>query len=821
MKKSKHNFDRILTIRACLGGALLAYATSLHAADVAKDPAAIAEAGAKADGGYDGFGEILVTARKQTESLMTVPVAVSAVGGKEIERKAVANLMQIAQLVPQVTLQQGNSGNGASFAIRGLGSSFLDSGLEQTVAININGMQIGRGHIIAQAFFDVAQVEVLKGPQALFFGKNSPAGVVSIKSVRPGKKLEGIVRAGYEFEADERYIEAAVGGPISDVLGARFAVRAGQSAGFLTNSAGPGVWVFSPGLVVPGQPIFQNPGNVGRQPSTKTLVGRGTFSFTPDNPFTALLTVQAGRVTTDGPTSLGQAVCFAPVTQPTAGGIPGATPGIPDPYGECRLDRNRVNGRLPEEVARNYPHARSGKPYSYSNVFLTTLETGYDFGDISLNAVTGYFHLKTFGFDLFENSSLSAVGGGNGETAETFSQEVRLSSDFDGPLNFTLGGYYEKSDFTGEVNVMVGLVGIGLFPDPRTGSYHSGTRISNNHNRTTSFFGQARYDLTDTLELAGGLRWTHETKRARSINRFVNQAFPLKDAFFIPENVPIDGRLKDNNVSPEVTVSWKATPDILVFGAYKTGYKSGGFANPQILTPAYNSTNIRFNPEKVKGFEGGVKGTLFDRTVQLQLTAYRYNYDNLQLSVFDPATASFLIKNAASARVQGVEGSIDWRPSDRLSVDAAVGYNHARYRSYTTAPCAVSLPGNCVGAFADLSGQPLARAPDWSGNIGATYDLPLMNDIRIAFNANMNFSSSFFSAESNEPLLRQKAFQRWNGSIRLHQENDRWELALIGRNLTDKVIAAYTTDTIGGSPTQFNVNTVRPREVTLQATIRF
>jgi UDP-galactopyranose mutase len=96
-----------------------------------------------------------------------------------------------------------------------------------------------------------------------------------------------------------------------------------------------------------------------------------------------------------------------------------------------------------------------------------------------------------------------------------------------------------------------------------------------------------------------------------------------------------------------------------------------------------------------------------------------------------------------------------------------------------------------------------------------------MNDIRIAFNANMNFSSSFFSAESNEPLLRQKAFQRWNGSIRLHQENDRWELALIGRNLTDKVIAAYTTDTIGGSPTQFNVNTVRPREVTLQATIRF
>ncbi len=820
MRNFRKMNSRDFAARLLVGGALLVCSANAHAAeDQPTNAAPAAETGGS--DGYDGFGEILVTARKQAESLMAVPVAVSAIGGKEIERKAVANLMQMAQLIPQVTLQQGNSGNGASFAIRGLGSSFLDSGLEQTVSININGMQIGRGHIIAQAFFDVAQVEVLKGPQALFFGKNSPAGVVSIKSVRPGKELEGIVRAGYEFEADERYVEAAIGGPISDVLGARVAVRAGKSTGFLTNSAGPGVWVFSPGLVVPGLPIFQNPGYVGRQPSTETLVGRGTFSFTPDSALNALLTVQAGRVTTDGPTSLGQAVCFAPVTQPTAGGIPGATSGIPDPYGECKLDRNRVNGRLPQEVAKNYPRARDGKPYSYSNVALTTLDLGYDFGGVSLNSVTGYFYLKTFGFDLFENSSLSAVGGGNGEKAETFSQELRLTSDFDGPLNFVLGGYYEKSDFTSEVNVMVGLVGIGLYADPRTGSYHSGSRISDNHSRTASLFGQARYDLTDTLELAAGVRWTRETKRTTTVNRFVNQAFPLKDAFFIPENTPIAGKIRDNNLSPEVTLSWKPTSGVLVFGAFKTGYKSGGFANPQILTPAYNAANISFRPEKVKGAEAGVKATLLNRTVQMQLTAYRYDYDNLQLSVFDPSTASFLIKNAASARVQGVEGSIDWRPSDGLSIDAAVGYNRARYRKYTTAPCAPTRPTDCTGAFGDLSGEQLARAPDWSGNIGATYDVPLMDDIRIAFGADMNFSSSFFSLDSNEPLLRQKAFQRLNGSIRLHQESDRWELALIGRNLTDEVIAAYTTDTIGGSPTQFNVNTLRPREVILQATVRF
>src|SRR5690606_34408344 len=130
--------------------------------------------------------EVMVTARKRTESMRDVPVAVTVLGGDDVERYAATDLTKIGQLIPQVIIAQtSGSGSGASFAIRGVGSSSLDSGIEQTVSVNVDGLQLSRGRLITQGFFDVSQIEVLKGPQALFFGKNSPGGVISLTTVGP------------------------------------------------------------------------------------------------------------------------------------------------------------------------------------------------------------------------------------------------------------------------------------------------------------------------------------------------------------------------------------------------------------------------------------------------------------------------------------------------------------------------------------------------------------------------------------------------------------------------------------------------------------
>jgi iron complex outermembrane recepter protein len=798
---------------------LLAAVMSLLAAGRAG--AQEATAPAAADASDTRLEEVVVTARKRTESLMTVPVAVTALSGSVLERRDVTNLQQVAQLAPQVTMVQGNSGNGATFSIRGLGSSFLDAGLEQTVAVNIDGVQIGRGHIISQAFFDISQVEVLKGPQALFFGKNSPAGVVSISSNNPGSSFEGMVKAGYEFEDRERYVEAVASGPVASTVGVRVAIRASQADGFLTNTAGPGTWQFSPGLYLPGAPIFQNPGFETRQPADKNLTLRTTLVWEPVAQFRATLKLQAGHAANNGINGLDQPVCFAGQTVPRAGGGPGGVGSGADPYGDCSLNEKRTGGALPPQVAVNYPGAQNGQPYGYDDAYFGTLSLNYDLSNhLTLNSVTGYYNLQTWGFDSLDDTSLSAAMLASGEYDETVSQELRLTSSFDAPVNFTVGAYYEHVKFTDETNILLGFFGVGVYPDPRTHSYNMTSRLSPNDNDATSAFGQVRWKIIDSLELDAGARWTEEKKQGFSYNAFVNQAFPLS-FIVLPEGQRVGGDVTNVNVSPETTLSWTAAPDLLLYASYKTGYKSGGISNPQLLTANYATDSLFFKPEKARGEEIGFKASLLNRSMRVQLNAYNYNYSALQLSIFDNQSSSFIIKNAAEARIRGIEGSMDWRVVRDLTMDAAVGYNKARYASYPNAPCNYSNVAQCVDNAVSLTGQALARAPDWSGNLGATYDVPLSSKVQLAIGADMDFTSSYFSDDADEPHLLQKSFQRWNANLRLHDTDDRYELALIGRNLADKIIAAYSTNNIGGPPTQYNVNTVRPREIILQGTYRF
>ncbi|MEQ8516963.1 MAG: TonB-dependent receptor plug domain-containing protein, partial [Chromatocurvus sp.] len=181
--------------------------------------------------------EVVVTARKKQESSLDVPVAVVAISGEKIESQGLTDLNRIAQMTPQVILAQGDSGAGASFVIRGLGSSAFDAGIEQSVVVNIDGVPATRGALVTTSMFDLQQIEVLKGPQVLFFGKNSPAGVISIASRGPSNEFEAQIRTGYEFEAAERYVEGIVSGPLSSTLGARVAVRASQMDGWMENVA--------------------------------------------------------------------------------------------------------------------------------------------------------------------------------------------------------------------------------------------------------------------------------------------------------------------------------------------------------------------------------------------------------------------------------------------------------------------------------------------------------------------------------------------------------------------------------------------------------
>jgi outer membrane receptor protein involved in Fe transport len=795
-------------------GAMLLASTSLawvatsadaQAVDTTK-PAAPAAAPAAPTGAED----IIVTARKRDETLLQVPVAVSAMSASDITRYAATDLTKIGQLVPQVILAKtGGGGAGASFAIRGIGSSALDAGIDQTVSLNIDGVQISRGRLITSGFFDIAQVEVLKGPQALFFGKNSPGGVISVHTNGPTDHFTGYMRAGYEFKANERYVEGAVAGPITDTLGFRIALRGDAMAGYIKNVAGE--------LAVPSDPTHPSPGAAhSRDPGTHEFLGRGTLAWKPSSRFDANLKIFGDKLKDHGETGGNDLKCSGhPQTLDLLSGT-----FVTDPYGDCKINGVRTLGALNPEIAANYPKSNGGVPYTQYHAFLTSLTMNYHLDKATITSVTGYWHYRNDSFDNFANDSSPTVFGANLDDSKAFTQELRLNTSFEGPLNFAFGAYYEDSKRDTRGNGFIGDVG----PDPRNGQTNNWQLLSFNKGKTYSAFGQAIYNILPNLELAGGVRWTREVKHTTLGNSFVNEniaALGLVEA----EGDFSSGKFSDTNWSPEATLTWHPTRNTTLYAAYKTGYKSGGFSNPSILSPGQNADNLSFKPEHTRGGEIGAKGSLMGGKLAINAAIYRYTYKGLQLTSFNPTPPSFTIKNAASARTTGVEVDSSYSITRDFQIRASVGYNDAKYLSFD-APCysGQTAATGCTGANGtqDLTGTRLVRAPKWSMTGGFTYDMPLGNgDMKLGFSSDANYTSGYWLLENQNPNGYQKGFARLNASIRLHEADDRWEFAFIGRNLTNKYYAVAGSEKAFGTPDEIAVTIGRPRELVLQGTYKF
>src|SRR5690606_26612509 len=178
-----------------------------------------------------------VTARRRSESIQDVPVAITSLTPEQLEKNMATDLSKIGEVAPQVIIGRASNGTGGFLTIRGISSATSDAGLDQSVSVSVDGVPMSRGRVINSTVYDLAQVEVLSGPQALFFGKNSPAGAISLRTKDPTDVVEGYAKVGYETEADERYLEAAVSGPLTDTLKGRIAVRAASMEGWIENVA--------------------------------------------------------------------------------------------------------------------------------------------------------------------------------------------------------------------------------------------------------------------------------------------------------------------------------------------------------------------------------------------------------------------------------------------------------------------------------------------------------------------------------------------------------------------------------------------------------
>jgi outer membrane receptor protein involved in Fe transport len=767
----------------------------------------------------DTIETVTVTARKRNERLIDVPVSANAMTQETLERYATTNLTSIVNQLPQVSVDSASSGNGAIITVRGIGSSSVDAGIEQEVTVNIDGVPVSRGRVINQAVFDQQSVEVLKGPQALYFGKNSPAGVISLNSVNPGDQFEGYVRAGYETTASQYMLEGAVTLPMTDDLSARVALRGSDmTGGYVKNVSAPitdpallPAKLVAGGITLPGAPESEYPGS-------KELTGRFTLVYTPDDKFDATFKFLGANYHDNGPSMSTVMLSCGPGQAGPMSLDLGSSPAryLLDPYGSCSPnDRTSSMGTIPAEVAALYPGSHGGIPFMDVRTYLSSLTMNYQLtSDLTLTSVTGYYNMAERQFSNYDYTVFSIASGQNDDYNRTWTQELRLSSSFDFPVNFTAGFFYQHDNRRFEQSGSIGYLG----PDPITGQTNFSSAEDFYKGETYSGFAELNWKIADNVELAGGARYTLEEKYGDSGNTYIIQ--PYQAAYLSPA-IRLVGNIVEHNVSPQATLSWHPTADTMLYAAYKTGFKSGGWSTPTRYSSKATVDNQQFDQETVRGGEIGLKFAEMDGALTGDITGYHYIFKGLQLTAYDVPTASYFTTNAGSAAVDGIELNIGYQALRELALRASAGYNHARYDSFPGAQCFTgqTTAEGCVAGVQNLAGQPLSRAPDWSGNVGATYNYPLTQNYVLSLTTDVKFSTPYNVTTTNSPFGWQSGFATWDASARL--SDDLWEFAVIGRNLTDTVYAVIGGDKPLGPRGQVSGTLGLPRTITLQVSRHF
>lgn len=795
-----------------------------------------------------GIQDIVVTARKRTETTQQVPVSVTAISAETLNRYDLTSLERVSVATPSFSIGRAPSGAGATLVMRGIGSNSTSIGLEQSVAVIVDGAYYGQGRTINEGFFDLGRLEILKGPQALFFGKNATAGVVSITTADPGDRLEVIARAGYEFKARQIVGEAIVSAPLSETLGVRIAVRGTKSdRGYFkqlgTTQIYPTTDRTSTSQVVAPTNHLVDPAGDGRG---KEFYVRGTVKWQPTSDFSATLKANYGDNRNNNPGA--GAVLYNCPTGKSAG-----NPAIP-----CARTFQSSANKFPAAIAAVTPYAnRDGSLGNQYNSWAINAALEYQLDNVMINSVTNYnWNRNVFQLDgdVVSRSGPAGVNATEWSTFHAFSEELRATTSFDGVFNGMVGGYYQKT----KRNYLAWTASGGLensqAPQPFQ-RYLANSKDSQTEGETFAAFGQAIIKPTDQIEVTGGVRYTHETKNSYFLQPY-SHPIRVTQGIFLP-GVKIRSDLTFDDWSPEATISFKPTPDINIYAGYRTAYKSGGFSNSGILSPNASLADFEFSPEKAKGFEAGIKTLLLDRQLKLNLSAYHFKYTNLQLDFLRSDIFAFTTINAGSATSKGVELEMEFAPRaiDGLNLHAIVNYNKARYGDAPLAPCyagqtrtagcnlvyvndgsanGTSRPFNSatdtIANRQNLKGLPTANAPEWTATFGFNYEAGISSGMKVGLSSDARYSSSYIASAFGTPASRQNSYLTVDGTIRLSSEDDRWQVALIGKNLTNKFFAVGGIDapnTGSGTGTLAGVLADQvgyaglPRTVMLQATFKY
>ncbi len=769
--------------RALLCGAALSGIAAMPSAAFAQD----AEEGAEAP----DDNVIVVQARRQNETLQEVPVTVTAIGGATLERYSIDQVADFASRVPTLNVQVGGSGSGGQLSLRGVGSSNISAAFDSAVAFEYDGVVVSTMRMVQAGFFDVEQVDVLRGPQSLFFGKSATAGVLSLRSANPTSTWEVGMRGSYEFEEKGYLVSGYISGPLSDTLGIRLAAQFNDIDEFM--------------LAQPGTPA------VNQERGLTDFIGRLTLDWNPSDRFRANFKLQYTKNENDGALGTGEVFCGANGVADSIFLLGGAV-NLPAGYNCNAFDQRYYTTDSAGPLAGGVPTpskaaGRNGVPFGETDIWFGRLQFDLDLSDtLALTSVTGILNMDAVDFEPYSYGGFipgpngTRLPGGAGSSdpinkLEQLTQELRLTSDFDGAFNFMLGAFYEDRTITFDTSQQgVNISFLGR--DPVTGFTYDWDKTHLTKTEALSFFGSAMIDLTEKLELSGGVRWTDEQK-VQTISVPYVHTFLFGPTFVRPGFFSGPINFADDNFSPEVTLRYQASEDFNVFASFKTGFKSGGIDNSALpsnsLSQAAASgdfSSLIFKSEEAIGGEIGFKSQFSNRDVTLNVTAYQYVFKDLQVQNFNASTIQFITSNAGELTTKGVDIEARWNtPVDGLSFSSNLSYLDAKYTDDFLQP-------GSQGGTVNLRGRRGSQAPEWSGNFAADWNIPLSDNLELFMSGNATYNDGYITDETSLNDYVQPSFWTLDTNVSIGHPDGNWKLSLIATNLTDKIFAI----TSGGRP---------------------
>lgn len=797
--------------RALLCGAALSGLAAMPTAAFAQD----AE-----DAAANGPAEnvIIVQARRQNETLQEVPVTVTAIGGETLQRYSIDQVADFTSRVPTLNVQVGGSGSGGQLSLRGVGSSNISAAFDSAVAFEYDGVVVSTMRMVQAGFFDVEQVDVLRGPQSLFFGKSATAGVLSLRSANPTADWEVGMRGSYEFEEKGYLLSGYISGPITDTLGIRIAAQFNDIDEF--------------------QLLQANTPAVNQERGLTDFIGRVTLDWQPSDTFRANMKVQYTKNENDGAIGTAEINCGANGRADSIFLLSGAV-NLPAGY-DCNTNDQRyylsdAAAPLAGAVPGNSPaNGRNGVPFGETEILFGRLQFDLDLSDtLSLTSVSGILNMDAIDYDGYSYGGFlpgpngTRLPGAAGSSdpinkLEQYTQELRLASDFDGSFNFMLGAFYEDRTFTFDTSQQgVNISFLGR--DPVTGFTYDWDKTHLTKTEALSFFGSVMIDLTEKLELSGGVRWTDETKvqtiSVPYVHTFLQGPGFVRPGFF---SGPIN--FSDSNLSPEATLRYQATDDINIFASFKTGFKSGGIDNSALpsnsLSQAAASGNfgaLIFQSEEAIGGEVGIKSQWADRSFTLNATVYQYVFKDLQVQNFNASTIQFITSNAGELTTRGVDLEANWiTPVDGLRLSSNLSYLESEYTDDFFQP-------GLTGGLVNLRGRGGSQAPTWAGNIAADWTVPLSDSLELFLSGNAAYNDGYITDEALPNDYVQPSFWLLDANIAIGHPDGDWKLSLIAQNLTDEIF----TITTGGRPflppggDDFVMTQNRGRQVFAEVSFRF